>query len=177
MIALQCTRKVLTRLRLVARHPEPGAPTNALGHWYVNLLRFGRQEVVMATSDRSLLTVILPGGPGLRERLLPELCETTYRLLLAIDAGPELSRREVEAMSPAVWANTTNRSTLSSMNDFALALDWYLADGLPAMEIMLRFADTPKSALGARKSDYGRPAATSLTLLRMRAEEGAQHAI
>ena len=106
---------------------------------------------------------------------MPELWETTYRLLLAIDAGPGLARREVEAMSPAVWANTANRSILSSMNDFALALGWYLADGLPAMEIMLRFADTPKSALGSAKSDYGRPASTSLTLLRTRTEERVQN--
>lgn len=171
MIALRCTRKVLTRLRLLARHPEPAAATNALGHWYVNLLRFGRHEVVMATSERSLLTAILPGGPGLRERLLPELDDTTYRLLLAIDTRPGWARREVDLMLPAVWANTTSRSILSSMNDFAQALDWYLADGLPAMEIMLRFADTPKTALGTRKSEYGRPAEVALSLLRAHAEE------
>lgn len=120
----------------------------------------------MATSERSLLTVVLPGERGLRERLLPELCDATYRLLLAIDAGPERAKREIEAMQPAVWANTTSRRVLGSMNDFAFALELYLADGLSAIEIMLRFAETPKTALGVRKSDYGRPAATALTLLR-----------
>ena len=68
-------------------------------------------------------------------------------------------------MRPAVWANTSSKRVLGSMNDFAFALDYYLEDGLTPEEIMLRFADTPKSALGVGKRDYDRPAATALALL------------
>ena len=68
-------------------------------------------------------------------------------------------------MRPAAWANTSSKRVLGSMNDFAFALDYYLEDGLSPEEIMLRFADTPKSAIGVAKRDYGRPAATALALL------------
>ncbi len=52
MITLCCTQKVRKRLNLAATPPGSSPPTTALGDWYVNLVRFGRQQVVMATSER-----------------------------------------------------------------------------------------------------------------------------
>jgi hypothetical protein len=53
MITLRCTRKILDRLRIPAVAKGLDAPTNALGDRYVNLLRAGREQVVVATSERS----------------------------------------------------------------------------------------------------------------------------
>lgn len=53
MITLRCTRKILDRLGIPADAKGFNAPTNALGDRYVNLLRAGREQVVVATSERS----------------------------------------------------------------------------------------------------------------------------
>ena len=52
MITLRCTQKVRKRLRLTETTSVSPPPTTALGDLYVNLVRFGWQQVVMATSER-----------------------------------------------------------------------------------------------------------------------------
>jgi len=164
VITLRCTQKVLRRLGLGGRLPESAPPTNALGDWYVNLLHFRRQQVVMASSERSLLTVLLPAR-DLRASLVPNLCDMTYMLLLEIGVDAERAVREVEAMQPAAFARTAGRSVLASMIDFAFAVEWHMHDGFPPMEIMLRLADTPKAAIREGSTHYGRPAAVARALL------------
>lgn len=97
-------------------------PTNALGNWYANLIYVGRAQMVMATSERSLLTVLLPAAE-LRESLAVYLGDMTYLLLQEIGIDPACAAREADAMQPALIARTDSRSVLASMNDFALALD------------------------------------------------------
>ncbi|MBW4052043.1 MAG: hypothetical protein HIU85_11395 [Proteobacteria bacterium] len=59
-MTLRCTQRVRTRLRLPEQLPETLASSDALGDWYVHLVRFGRSEFAMATSERCLLTMLLP---------------------------------------------------------------------------------------------------------------------
>lgn len=139
-------------------------PTNALGNWYANLIYVGRAQMVMATSERSLLTVLLPAA-DLRKALVANLGELTYLLLQEIGINPHRAAREADPMQPVQIARTESRSVLASMNDFALALDWYWRDGLSPMEIMLRFSETPKSALITEGRPYGNPAEVTRTLL------------
>ena len=164
MITLCCTQKLLRRLRIAKPKAVSMPPTNALGNWYANLIYIGRVQMVMATSERSLLTVLLPGA-DLRKFLVAHLGDMTHLLLQEIGIDPHFAAREIDAMQPALIARTDSRSVLASMNDFALALDWYLRDGLAPMEIMLRFAETPKSVLMSEGRPYGNPADVTRALL------------
>src|ERR1700731_4252224 len=60
MLSLCCTKVIRDRLRLPPQLPAPVQPSTRLGNWYVHLARFGHQQIVLATSERSLLTVLLP---------------------------------------------------------------------------------------------------------------------
>jgi len=60
MISLCCSRIVRSRLGVTSRPPVAPEPTARLGNWYVHLVRLGPRQYVLATSERSLLTVILP---------------------------------------------------------------------------------------------------------------------
>jgi hypothetical protein len=173
MITLCCTQKVLRRLRIAEPEAIAMPPTNALGNWYVNLIYVGRTQMVMATSERSLLTVLLPSA-GLRNALVANLVDTTCRLLQEIGIDSDCATREVEAMQPALIARTESRSVLASMNDFSLSLDWYWHDGLGPMEIMLRFAATPKSALMSEGSPTGNPAEITRALLGVAGKAGTR---
>ena len=164
MIVLRCTQKLLRRLGSADVSHSPARSTNALGDWYVNLLHIGRDQLVMATSERSLLTVLLPARE-LRASLAPNLSEMAWHLLVEIGVPPDRAASEAEAMRDATFARTASRSVLASMNDFALALDWHWRDGLSPMDIMLRFADTPKRAIPDGNFDFGIPRNVARRLL------------
>jgi hypothetical protein len=52
VLTLRCTQRVRKRLRLPEQLPEAPASSRALRDWYVHLVRFGRSEFAIATSQR-----------------------------------------------------------------------------------------------------------------------------
>ena len=58
MFTLRCTRRLLERFGEPAA--DVPAPTTVLGDWYANLLNVGRLRLVLCTSERTLLTVLVP---------------------------------------------------------------------------------------------------------------------
>jgi hypothetical protein len=128
------------------------------------LVHFGRQQIVLATSERSLLTVLLPAR-DLRDTLAPNLLDAARRLLLALEIPPHTVSREIAAMQPIAYAKAVNRSVLGSMNEFAFQLSVYLErTSEDALELALRFSRTPMSAIGV-KSHLGFPRDVARELL------------
>ena len=163
MITLCCTQTVRKRLKLAATPPGSSPPTTALGDWYVNLVRFGRQQVVMATSERSLLTVLLPAR-DLRQSLVPNLQSAVQQLLIVLGIPQDTVSREIAAMQPAAFASAVNRRVLGSMNDFAWQVGGYLDRTDDALELARRLSDTPMSAVGS-EARLGIPAEVARELL------------
>jgi len=163
VITLRCTQKVRKRLRLAEATSASPPPTTALGDWYVNLVRFGQQQIVMATSERSLLTVLLPARE-LRQSLVPNLQSAVQRLLIALGVSPDTVSREIAAMQPAAFASAVNRRVLGSMNEFVWQLGAYLDRTGDALELARELSDTPMSAVGS-KSLLGVPADVARELL------------
>jgi hypothetical protein len=155
LITLRCTQVVRKRLRLAALPPHSAPPTTALGDWYVHLLRLGPQQVVMATSERSLVSVLLPAR-DLRRNLASNLRIAVEQLLVAIRVPPEVVQREMAEMEQVAFGNAVNRRVIGSMNDLAYQLDAYVGQTITPLELALRLSDTPMSAAGS-KSAYGIP--------------------
>ena len=145
-----------TRLRLPEQLPEPPASTGALGDWYVHLVRFGRSEFAIATSERCLLTLLLPARE-LRTTLLPKLHASLRSLLERLDVPQECVNREISAMQPVSFARASNRRVLGSMNDFAFQASHYLTHGDDLPTIAERLAHTPMSAIGEGRGHLGFP--------------------
>jgi hypothetical protein len=75
MFSLRCTRKLLGKLK-VKPDPSPPAPTTRLGDWYANALNVGDHRLVLCTSERTLLPVLVPiAGPDLPGNLKAALAE------------------------------------------------------------------------------------------------------
>jgi hypothetical protein len=163
VITLCCTQKVRKRLKLAATPPGSSPPTTALGDWYVNLVRFGRQQVVMATSERSLLTVLLPAR-DLRQSLVPNLQWAVQQLLTVLGVPPVTVSREIAEMQPAAFASAVNRRVLGSMNEFAWQAGAYLDRTDDALELARQLSETPMSAVGS-KSRLGIPVDVARELL------------
>ena len=165
MVTLHCTRLVRDRLHLPQQTvPEPPPSTGRLGDWYVHLVRFGRPEFAIATSERSLLTVVFP-AQALRTTLAPNLRAAVGSLLESLGVSGEAVAREIAAMEPVTFGRATNRRVLGSMNEFAFQASVHLARGDDLPTIARRLADTPMSAIGAKRGDYGYPREVARELL------------
>jgi hypothetical protein len=164
LLTLRCTQRVRTRLRLPEQLPEAPASSGALGDWYVHLVRFGRSEFAIATSERCLLTMLLPARE-LRTSLVPNLHASLRSLLERLGVPEEQVSRELAAMQPVSFARANNRRVLGSMNDFVLQASHHLARGDELATIAERLADTPMSAIGEGRGHLGFPDMLARALL------------
>jgi hypothetical protein len=164
VLTLRCTQRVRKRLRLPEQLPEAPASSGALGDWYVHLVRFGRSEFALATSERCLLTMLLPARE-LRTSLVPNLRTSLRSLLERLDVPEEWIGRELAAMQPVSFARATNRRVLGSMNDFAFQAGHYLTHGDDLATIAEGLAHTPMSAIGERPGHLGFPDMLARALL------------
>ena len=165
MVTLRCTRLVRDRLHLPRQTAlEPPASTGRLGDWYVHLVRFGRPEFAIATSERSLLTVLFPAR-GLRTTLAPNLRAAVGSLLESLAVPHEAIASEIAAMESVSFGAATNRRVLGSMNELAFLASVQLADGDDLLALSCRLADTPMSAIGVKRGDYGYPGKLARELL------------
>jgi hypothetical protein len=117
----------------------------------------------MATSERSLLTVLLPARE-LRASLVPNLRRAVRDLLIALDVPSDAVQREIAAMEPVVLAKAVNRRVIGSINELGYQLFAYVGQTSDPLELSLRLSDTPMSAVGA-KSMYGIPQNVARELL------------
>jgi len=166
-MTLRCTRVVRDRLHLPRQTvPEPPPSTGQLGDWYVHLVRFGRTEFAIATSERSLLTVLFPARV-LRTTLAPNLRGAVGSLLESLGVSGEAVAREIAAMESVTFGRATNRRVLGSMNELAFQASVLLARGDDLLTISRRLADTPMSAIGTKHGSYGYPGKIACELLTM----------
>jgi hypothetical protein len=150
MASLRCTQRLLKRLR-VTPEQDLAEPQNRLGHWYANILNIGPNRLVIATSERTLLTVIVPirDSPRLRERIR----EAVHDMLFRLQIPPDLTADEVRGMNRMAFGRTANRSVLGSINDFTFLAKHCFADAPGPVEladVQLYLAGTPCGALKYR---------------------------
>jgi len=152
------TAKLIRRLKCAPA--AAGEATTRLGDWYGNLFSVGRQQFAMFTSDRSLLSVVIPAKEI--HPLPAALNDVLGRLLQDLDAPRALIDGELSRMQECVFAATASRSVLGSMNDFTFMAKYYLRESpfLAPAEIQRRLAEAPMKAL-----DYRFPREVALALL------------
>jgi hypothetical protein len=136
LVALRCTQRLLRRLRVDHPPEARGAATNALGHWYANVLTINRSPLVLAISERSLLSVILPGAPF--NSLTTRFPQALAHLLHALNVPGDQVAVEVASMSPLAVAATGSRQLLGCLTQYAF-------------ELSVHFEDAPQASLMDRQ--------------------------
>jgi hypothetical protein len=152
MFTIRATRKLLTRIAVKGK-VERRAPTTVLGDWYANLLHLGSRQLILCTSERSLLSVVMPAR-GAKASLLEQLQGGVGQALAALAIPASTVERELAEMQEAQVAGTESRSVLGSMNDFAFMMEVRLRTepDTPMAEWSRWLAQTPCRPLG-----YDRP--------------------
>jgi uncharacterized protein DUF6933 len=115
VVVLRCTRQLLMRLKYANEDPFEKSTTR-LGDWYGTLIRFGRRHVLLFTSERSRLPVLLPVRDA--DRLLSAFPSAVSAMLAAVGVPPAAIDQERSQMSPIRFGPTRNHSVLGSMNEF-----------------------------------------------------------
>jgi hypothetical protein len=130
VVTLRCTRLVHDRQHLPRQMASELPPsTGRLGDWYIHLVHFGRPEFAIATSERSLLTVLFPAR-ALRTTLASNLRAAVGSLLESLGVSREALAREIAAMEPVTFGRATNRRVLGSMNELEFQASMLLARGM-----------------------------------------------
>ncbi len=127
MLTLRCTAKLLKRLGLKGPLDAPPSST-ALGDWYANIFYLERRPLVLATSEKSLLSVDLPARD--LDELQSHLMRAVGELLLRIDAPRPSVDQELHRMAEMAYGSTRSRTVLGSMNDF-IAMMRFMAPRRP----------------------------------------------
>jgi hypothetical protein len=144
---LRCTRPLLQD---AARHLTTAAhgavSDTRLGDWFMTRLNCGRQRYLLATSSRSLLSVVVPARDlrGVPDRMARAVGE----LLAELGIPSEPLQREVAAMKRAAVAPTNDRSVLAFMTNLRVDADWELHDlawrpGRTLHYVNVRLSETP----------------------------------
>ena len=156
MVIIRLTHKIGKRLgHAVGERPvDVGESTTALGDWYVNLVRCGREQLVLYTSSRSLLPVVCPAR-GLAKKIGAQLPVELEHLLLDLGADAAAIQKEVGEMQRFEFAKTEDRRVLGTMTEFAFMIQYSRRDrrGESPRELSRWLSHTPCSPLGDKFPD------------------------
>ena len=134
MLTFRCTQRARKRFNLELQEGPPSS-TGVLGDWYVNLLNLGRERLVLAVSERSLLPVLIPARNDQFPSRFPEYL---FQILLLTGIPDRVASVEAEGSKENVFARTESRSVLGVMNDMAHMASYYRGEkDLPAMALWL----------------------------------------
>jgi Domain of unknown function (DUF6933) len=165
LVALRCTKRLLQRMRVApAISIEP--PGNALGHWYANVVTINRMPFVLAISERSFLSVVVPAARF--STLLARVPQALVELLRNLSVPEYRIGRELTAKSPLTVATTASRKVLGCLNQYAfeLEVDFHYNPDRTLLERELWLSENISSAIR-----YSHPRDLALELL---AAEGSQ---
>lgn len=128
MRILHCTRKLLKELEVPFVEPDKiPEPTEGLGNWYANLLRIERKKCLLFTNEKTLYSFLIPKVLKANLKNIEEefLINLSYNLQ-AEGFGLEVINRVMQEYQEIVFAKTSNRQVLGSMNEFAFEYDFFI---------------------------------------------------
>jgi len=120
MIHVRATAKLLKRLRLPAKLPEPeGASSNPLGEWYADIDFIDREPFVLLLNAATGVGMVVPGRAAELRRLHEHAHDQIGKLFRHFGLSGPLVDAEIAAWSAApTYARTRDRSLLGSMRTF-----------------------------------------------------------
>lgn len=152
MVTLRCTQKLLHRLKETL--PALAAPaTTKLGDWYLNILFTRPYHLLLCTSERTLLPVLLPARD--LDTLAVRLRQGLSEVLTALDIPQPMIIAELREMASCAFGPTASRQVLGSMNDFAHMMAWRRQAGQESdlLQMALDLAESPCSPLRYNSPD------------------------
>lgn len=120
-------------------------------NYHCNLLKFGRENVLLITNDETLYSFIIFGLKSKDFKNIEEVIRESVFKLLVDDGFPQHQFEKIlSSMTSFNYTKSSNRSVISSMNDMKKNIEiWLDRDGY---EINERINDIPFKKNGYEKS-------------------------
>ena len=139
MFSVRCTRKLLGKLK-VKPDPSLPTPTTKLGDWYASTFNVGWNRLVLCTSERTLLPVLVPiAGPDLPGKLKVAL----GKMLKSIGVPATLVEEELRQMSELTVGKAASLGVLGSMQDFKRMARFAVPEEPSLLRVALELAEAP----------------------------------
>lgn len=120
MTALRCTAK-LAKVLKQGLGTDPAPPSNRLGEWTANLVRFGRKAYVLAVNERTRLGIVVDAAPY--ATLTIRITERIFMTLIALGVEPDQAAAEAESTRPTAFAKTNSASVLATLTRYYFDLE------------------------------------------------------
>ena len=137
-------------------------PTTRLGDWYANLVHVGRQQLVLAVSDKTFLPIVVPAAPA--TDIVDRIRDRVAEVLAEFPIERDVIERERAAMTEVAYGKTASRQVLGVLVEFAFLLSVQeLPRSATLLEASLRLGETPCGPL--YKTAHSFPDRTMVALL------------
>lgn len=106
------------------------APSGRLGPWHANLIHIDGRKTVLFANDRTLFNFIAPDVPRAQVRDLCALFTHWLSCVLSDEGfGERTKERILGEYKEVLYAPSSDRRVLGSMNDLALHYKYFVLDG------------------------------------------------
>jgi hypothetical protein len=127
MIAIQSTQKLLKEVG--QDYQGTIIPTLPLGCWHANLLILDKRKYVLFTNDKTRYSFLVFGLKKPDFKMLDEIFrQSLYKNLMRYGFSQEAIEKVLDEIREIVFARTSNRSVLGTMNDMANIIKWTVQD-------------------------------------------------
>jgi hypothetical protein len=143
---IQCTKKLLERIKPQTIAAGGALSMTLLGSWYATAL-FWKPQVALLVNEKTLLPVLMPLAPA--TNLAARFPEHLAGVLAAHGVPQHFIDHELAQMDEVQYAKTSNRSVVGIMNQFTYLAEGYRED-LETQDLLalsLRLSETPCSPL------------------------------
>jgi len=115
MFTLRATGALLARWK-VRPEPEPPRCETVLGDWFATFARYGRRQLLIAMSGKTLLPIVLDVAPA--RELVPCLSIELMKVLVTLGAPDDAINAELAKMTEVTIAKTNDRRVVGSLTEF-----------------------------------------------------------
>ncbi len=125
---IQCTKKMLDALKI--KEPlckERENLNNELEYWHCNLVKYGKENAVILTHDKTLFSFFLIGLRVEDFKNFDEvISQFIFKILFNLEFEQKKAELVLESLENISYAKSSNKSVLASMNQMKKDIDYGL---------------------------------------------------
>ena len=149
---LQLTKKLSDKLKVDLVEIDT-TDYNDIENYHCNLLKFGRDNCILITNDKTLFSFFIYGLKAVDFKDFEEsISQRIFKILVELGFPQQQFEKVLESLENIQYSKTSNRSVISSMNDMKNQIESYIYHGDNIYEINRKLNQTPYKYIGYKSS-------------------------
>ena len=145
---LQLTKKLSDKLKVDLVEIDT-TKYNDIENYHCNLLKFGRDNCVLITNDKTLFSFFIYGLKAVDFKDFKEsISQPIFKILMELGFSQSQFEKVLLSLENIQYSKTSNRSVISSMNDMKNQIEAYLYSGDNIYELHRKLNTTPYKYVG-----------------------------